>query len=133
MVHIDNRKKDVLILGKRPTDGLDDTTLTAEKDYSINFIEQQKKSCLSLHYNILNSNIFVNGGEINKFKAKDSEINATPLCLCNVSVTVGNMKKTGLYGYVYDFSVDCDSIDVDNILDIYNYLMKKHDIKQCLD
>ena len=42
-VHIDNNKKDILILGKRPTDALDDTTLTAEKEYSINFTEQQKK------------------------------------------------------------------------------------------
>ena len=39
------------------------------------------------------------------------------------------MKKTGLYGYVYDFSVDCDSIDVADILDIHKYLMKKHNTK----
>ena len=51
-VHIDNKKKDILILGKFPTQGLDDTSLTAEKEYSINFTEQQKKFCLSLHYNI---------------------------------------------------------------------------------
>ena len=38
------------------------------------------------------------------------------------------MKKTGLNGYVYDFSVDYDAIVVDNILDIHNYLMKKNDI-----
>ena len=73
--HNDNKKKDILILGKGPTDGLDDTTLTAEKEYSINFTEQQKKFCLSLHYNGVNSYIFVNGVEIYKFKAKDSEIN----------------------------------------------------------
>ena len=42
------------------------------------------------------------------------------------------MKKTGLNEYVYDFSVDCDAIAVDDILDIHKYLMKKHDIK-CLD
>ena len=42
------------------------------------------------------------------------------------------MKKTGLYKYVYDFSVHYDSINADDILDIYNYLMKKHHIK-CLD
>ena len=35
------------------------------------------------------------------------------------------MKKTGLNGYVYDFSVDYDAIAVDDILDIHNYLMKK--------
>ena len=39
-----------------------------------------------------------------------------------------NMKKTGLNGYLYDFSVDYDAITVDDILDIHNYLMKKNDI-----
>ena len=43
------------------------------------------------------------------------------------------MKNTGLNGYVYDFSVDYDAIAVDDILDIHKYLMKKHDIKHCLD
>ena len=37
-----------------------------------------------------------------------------------VYITVDSMKKTGLYGYVYDFSVDYDSIDIDDILDIHN-------------
>ena len=39
------------------------------------------------------------------------------------------MKETGLYRYVYDFRVDCDSIDADNVLDICKYLMNKNDIK----
>ena len=43
------------------------------------------------------------------------------------------MKKTGFYGYVYDFSVDYDAVGVNNVLDIHKYLMKKHDIKECLD
>ena len=47
-VHIDIKKKDILILGKSLAQGLDDTTLTAEKGYSINFTEQQKKLYLSL-------------------------------------------------------------------------------------
>ena len=48
------------------------------------------------------------------------EINVTPLCLGNISkeFSVGNMKKTGFYGYVYDFSVDYNAIAVDAILDI---------------
>ena len=84
-----------------------------------------------MHYNGANSYLFVNAVEIRKFKAKDSEIKATPLCLGNVSkdFPVDNMKKTGLNGYVYDFSVDYDAIAVDDILDIHRYLMKKHDIK----
>ena len=120
---IDNRKKDILILGKGPTQELEHT-LSAEKMYSLNFTEHNKKFCLSLHYNGANSYLFVNGKEIHKFKAKDSEIVATPLCLGNIS-KVDNMKKTGLNGNFYDFSVDYDAAAVDDILEIHNYLIKK--------
>ena len=63
--------------------------------YSINFTEHNKKFCFSLHYNGANSYLFFNGKEIIKFKAKDSEIVATPLCLENISKdwSVDNMKK----------------------------------------
>ena len=44
-------------------------------------------------------------------------------------ISVDNMKKTELNGYVYDFSVAYDAIAVDGTLDIHNYLMKKHSIK----
>ena len=76
--HIDNKKKDILILGKGPTQGLEDT-LTAEKIYSTNFTVTKKKLCLSLHYNGANSYLFVNGKEIANFKAKYSAIVATLL------------------------------------------------------
>ena len=79
-VHVDNKKEHILILGKGPTQGLDGTTLTAEKLYSINFTENNKKFCFSLHYNGANSYLFVNGTEIYKFKAQDSETVAPPLC-----------------------------------------------------
>ena len=69
---------------KGPTQALEHT-LSAEKMYSINITEHTKKFCLSLHYNGANSYLFVNGKEIHKFKAKDSEIVATPLCLGNIS------------------------------------------------
>ena len=71
--------------------------------------------------------MFVNGTEIPKFKAKDSEIAASPLCLGNISKdwSVDNMKKTGFTVYVNDFSVGYDDIKVDNIKDIHMYLMKK--------
>ena len=69
-----------MILGKGPTQGLEHT-LSAEKMYSINVTVTGKKFCLSLHYNGANSYLFVNGKEIHKFKAKDSEIVATPLSL----------------------------------------------------
>ena len=98
--------------------------------YLINFAMTGKKFCLSLHYNGVNSYLFVNDTEIIKFKAKDSEIGATPLCLGNISKdwSVDDMKKTGLNGYVNDFSVDYDANGVDDKLDIPNYLMKKNDI-----
>ena len=115
---IDNRKKDIFILGKGPTQGLEHT-LSAEKIYLINFTEHNKKFCFSLHYNGANSYLFVNGKEIHKFKAKDSEIVVTPLSLGNISKdwSVDNMKKIGFNGYVYDFSVDYRGVVVDNILD----------------
>ena len=123
--HIDNKKKDILVLGKGPTQGLEHT-LTAEKIYSINFTLTKKKFCLSLHYNGANSYLFVNGTEIIKFKAKDSKIVATPLCLGNISkdCSIDN-ERTGFTGYVYDFSVDYEATDVDDIKDIHKYLMKK--------
>ena len=85
---------------------------------------------LSLHYNGANSYLFVNGTEIYKFKAKDSEIAAVPLCLGNISKdwSIGKMKKTWFNDYVYDFSVDYDATNVDDIVDIHKYLMKKKDI-----
>ena len=57
--------------------------------------EHQKKLCLSLHCNGVTSYILVNGVEIYKFKAKDSELNAAPLCLGNVlkDFSLDNMKK----------------------------------------
>ena len=129
-VHVDNKGKDILILGKGPTQGLGEHSLTAEKMYSVNFTDNGDKYCLSLHYNGANSYLFVNGVEIIKFKAKDSNILATPLCLGNISTdwSVDNMKDAGLNGYVYDFSVDYDATAVDDIKDIHKYLMKKNNI-----
>ena len=71
--------------------------------------------------------LFVNGTEMYKIEAKDSEMVASPLCLANISKdwSTDNMKKTGFKGYVYDFSVDYNATDVDDIKDIHKYLMKK--------
>ena len=61
---------------------------------------------------------------------KDSEINPYELCLGNISKdrSVDNMEKTGLKGFVYDFSVDYNAIEVSNIFNIHKYLMEKNDI-----
>ena len=55
---------------------------------------------------------------------------ASPLCLGNISKdwTIDNMKRTGFNGYVYDFSVDYDASDIDDIKDIFEFLMKKNNI-----
>ena len=126
---IDNRKKDILILGREPTQGIE-STLNAEKMYSINFTKKNTKFCLSLHYNGANRYLVVNGTEIIKFKAKDSEIPPYSLCLGNISKdwSQDNMKKTGFNGYIYDFSSDYNAIAVSDILDIHKYLMKKNGI-----
>ena len=90
----------------------------------------QRRDCLSLHYNGANSYLFVNDIETIKFKAKDFEIVANLLCLGNISedFSEDNMKNTRLWGTVYDFSVNCYPIAVDDILDIHKCLMKKSKI-----
>ena len=67
--YVDNKEKDILILGKGPTQELEHT-LTVEKMYSINFTVTKKKFYLSFHYNGVYSYLFVNGTEFYKFKAK---------------------------------------------------------------
>ena len=121
-VHVDNIGKDILILGKCQTQGLGEHSLTAEKMHSINFSATGRRFCLSLHYNgAANRHLFVNGTEVIKFKAKDFELTSTILCLGNISndFSVSNMKTTGLYGTVYEFSVDYGAISVDNKLNIH--------------
>ena len=95
--HANNKINNIIVLGKDFTQGINSTTICVEKMYSINFTGNNKKNCLSLHYNGDNSYLFVNGTEIYKFKARDSEIVGYPLCLGNISkdFSVNNMKKTG--------------------------------------
>ena len=109
LIHIDNTKKDILVIGKGLADGLDNK-LTAEKECSINSTEQKNTFCLSWHYNWVNSCIFVNAFEMYEFSFLNRKKNAAPSCLGNNSkdVSVDIMKKTGLYGFVHDFSVDYD-------------------------
>ena len=93
--HDNNKKNNILVLGKDFVQGINGTTIYAEKLYKINFTENNKMFCLSLHYNGANSYLFVNGTEIYKFEAKETVIVARPLCLVNISkdFSVDNIKK----------------------------------------
>ena len=126
-VHVDNKGEDSSIHGEGPTQGLHDTTLTAEAKYLINFTQSGKKIVPRLHYNGSSSFLFVNATNVNQFKAKKSEAKDFALCLDNISkyFTINNLKKTGLKGFVKFFSVDFNPIDTNDILDIHKYLMKK--------
>ena len=77
-----------------------------------------------MHYHGDNSYLFFNGKQVINFKAKNSELTKYPLCLGGPSkdYNTNSRKDTGLYGNVYDFSVDYSAITNDEILDIY--LMK---------
>ena len=118
--------------------------LTAEAQYSINFSRSNRKSCLSLHYNGNSYNnttatatiatvfyLLMLQIYIYQFKAKDSEKKIYTLCLGNISgdFSANNMKKTGLNGCVYGFSVDYRAFDTSNIINIHKYVIKKCDIK----
>ena len=100
--------------------------------YPINFTVTKKKFCLSLYYNGANCYLFLNGKKIVKLKAKDSEIVASPLCLGNISKdqSIDNMKRTGINGYAYEFSVDYNDFNVANfdkaIPFIHSYFMAKY-------
>ena len=94
-VHVDNKGKDILILGEGPTQGLNDTKFPAEAKYPINFTQSGKRFVLSLHYNGSNSFLFVNSTKVYQFNAKNPETKDYALCLGNVSkdFTINNIKK----------------------------------------
>ena len=126
-VHIDNKGKDILILGEGLTQGLDDMALIAEAKYPITFTQLGKRFVLSQHYNGSNSFLFVNAMKVYQFKAKNPEIKDYSLGLVIVSkgFTINNLKKTVLKGVARFFSVDFNSNDSNDILDIHKYLMKR--------
>ena len=99
--------------------------------YSTNFTVTNKNFYLSLHFNGDSSYLFVNDKEVVNFKAKDSEIVPYPLCLGNVSQDFSptNTTNTGLFGYIYDFSIDYKAITYDKIHNIHRYMTEKNNIK----
>ena len=97
--------------------------------YSPNFTVANKTFCLSLYYDGDDSYLFVNAKEVIKFKTKKQSV-VGKLSLGNISADFNqaDRKSTGLYGYIFDFSVNCSAISNDKIHDIHAYLMKKNDI-----
>ena len=116
-IHGNNRANNIYVLGDFPVQGINGTTLYAEKVYSQNFTEAEKKIALSLHYNGDNSYLFVNGKQELKFKAKDDQIVKEILCLGNISDdwTATNAEKTGFYRTIYDFAIDYTKTGVSDI------------------
>ena len=109
---------------KGPADGLDDTAITAEAEFFVNFGEQQEKFCLSLYHNGSSSYLFVNRVRVYQFKVKYSETKPNVLCISNIwnYFTVDDMKKTCFYGYVYGFSIEQDNVYISDV----TQLLHKH-------
>ena len=128
--HAANKTQSVLVLGHGLIQKINDTIVYAEKVYSPNFTVDNKIFFLSQHYNGDNSYLFVNGKEVTKFKAKNSELIKYPMCSRGLSKDYdkNSRKNTGLYLNVYDFSVDYRTISNDKMHDIHAYLMSKNDI-----
>ena len=129
--HSINKTQNIYVLGKDFVQGINNTTIYAEKIYKTNFTEQSKKFVLSLHYNGDNSYLFVNGSQELKFKSSINYLDRNLLCVSNISSdwSLTNGTKTGLYGNVYEFAIDYVPLSgVKTIYDIHRYLMKKHNI-----
>ena len=129
--HKANKANNIYVTGELFVQGINDTTLYAEKMFYRNFTEPGKKFLLSLHCNGDNSYLFVNGRQELKFKAKTDQLVKEKLCIGNLSDqwTASESEKTGLYGIIYDFVVDYKSINgVKPIYDMHRYLMTKHNI-----
>ena len=113
------REKYILILSEGPTQGLDDTTLTAEAIYPINFTQPNKRFVSSLHYNENNSFLFVNATQIHKFKARDYEIKDYMHCVHVIFKKILQL-------------MNFNPIDTSDVLDIHKYLSKnKTWFKKC--
>ena len=135
ITHANNKSNNIFIMGDGFVQGINNTTLYAEKIYSQNFTQPNKKFIISFHYNDNDNDsyLFVNGKQELKFKCKTDQLVKEKLCMGNLSDqwTTSESEKTGLYGNIYDFVVDCEEIiGVKTIYDMHRYLMIKHNIKQ---
>ena len=100
VIYLNNKANNIFTMGNGFVQGINDTSLYAEKIYSQNFTAVKRKCVLSLHYNGDNSYLFVNGKQELEFKAKDDQIVKEILCLGNISDdwTAANAQKTGFGG-----------------------------------
>ena len=131
-IHKTNRANHIYLMGTGLTQGINDTTIYAEKNFYRNFKDPGKKFVLSLHYNGDDSYLFVNGRQELKFKCKTDQLVKEKLCIGNLSDqwTTSESEKTGLYGNIYDSVVNYEQIvGVKAIYDMHRYLMTKHNIK----
>ena len=131
IVHATNRANHIYLMGTGLTQGINDTAIYAEKKFYRNFTDFGKKFVLSLHYNGDDSYLFVNGRQELKFKCKTDQLVKEKLCIGNLSDqwTASESEKTGLYGNIYDFTVDYEQIlGAKTIYDMHRYLMTKHNI-----
>ena len=130
--HYTNKANNIYVMGEDFVQGINDTTLYAEKKFYRNFTDHAKNFVLSLHYNGDESYSFVNGRQELKFKCKTDQLVKEKSCLGILSDqwTKIESEKTGLYGDIYDFVVDYEAIvGVGPIYDSHRYLMIKHNIK----
>ena len=111
-VHATNRANHIYLIGTGLTQGINDTTIYAEKNFTRNFTDPVKKFVLSLHYNGDESYLFVNGRQELKFKCKTDQLVKEKLCIGNLGDqwTMSESGKTGLYGKIYDFVADYEQI-----------------------
>ena len=127
LLHSNNKANNIYVMGKDFVQGINNTTLYADKVYSQNFTQPSKKFLLCLHYNVDNSYFFANGYQELQFKAKNDQILKNEK-LGNLSDhwSISEYKKTGLYGNIYDFVVHYEAINgVKKIYYMHRYLMKK--------
>ena len=102
LLHSNNKANNIYVMGKGPVQGIDDTTSYAEKVYSQNFTQPNKKFVLSLHYNDDNSS-----------DHKTDQLVKEKLCIGNLSNNWSPIEaqKTRLCGNTYDFVVDYKAIN----------------------
>ena len=129
-VHATNRANHIYLMVTGLTQGINDTTIYAEKNFYRNVTDFSKKFVLSLHYNGDNSYLLVNSRQELKFKAKTDQLVKEKLCVRNLSDqwTTSESEKTRVYGKIYDFVVDYEQIS--GVKPIYDnaYLIIKHNI-----